>query len=117
MHTRSPERPKRSKQTNQPAPYPAEATNQAATYRFPSEQISPCTPKNFYLFIDSVHINAKKPPHILSKGCCHMWRQCTRNKAYGLFINDKGKMYFVMGNGPCMDQLSFFREKNWTRDL
>jgi hypothetical protein len=65
MHTRSPERPKRSKQTNQPAPYPAEATNQAATYRFPSEQISPCTPKNFYLFIDSVHINAKNH-HIFS---------------------------------------------------
>ena len=63
--------PKRkNKQTNQPAPWP-EPTNQAATYRFPSEQISPCTHKNF--FFSSAYT---KPPHSQEGVVPHVATMC-----------------------------------------
>ena len=98
-----------NKQTNQPAPCP-EAANQAATYRFPSEQISPCTHKNFFFPVRTQN------HHILRKVWCHMWRQCASNKQMVCI--------WLIQNCTCdgeMDHeptLSFFlRKKNWTRDL
>src|SRR6185369_6606056 len=82
--------PKRkNKQTNQPAPWP-EPTNQAATYRFPSEQISPCTHKNFFFPVRTQN------HHILRKVWCHMWRQCASNKQMVLYMIDTKKNVLVM---------------------
>ena len=89
-----------NKQTNQPAPCP-EAANQAATYRFPSEQISPCTHKNFFFPVRTQN------HHILRKVWCHMWRQCASNKQMVLYMIDTKKNVLVMEKWT-MDQLSFF---------
>ena len=96
-----------NKQTNQPAPCP-EAANQAATYRFPSEQISPCTHKNFFFPVRTQN------HHILRKVWCHMWRQCASNKQMVLYMIDTKKMYLWWRNGPRTNSLSLFFKKKKT---
>ena len=71
-----------NKQTNQPAPCP-EAANQAATYRFPSQHISPCTHKNLFFSVRTPHSQEGVVPHVAT--------MC-KQQADGLYMIDT-KLY------------------------